>query len=379
MIVSIETISMSIIRIYDDDRGRPDAPKPNQRRSLMNSAPAPDANHRGPRPERLGATDLTVFPVGLGCMGMSQFYGQSDRDECIRTIRAALDLGVTLLDTSDVYGAADAIHGQSISGFGHNETLIGEAIRDRRDEVVIATKFGARQTAAGGIVLDGRPEYVRSACDASLTRLAVTHIDLYYAHRRDPEVPIEETVGAMADLVAAGKVRAIGLSEVSADELRRAHAIHPITALQSEYSLWERSLEAGGIAVCQELEITLVPYSPLGRAMLAGRFDPHTTFDRTDFRSTIPRFQGANFETNLGLVEALRAFAAARGHAPGQIALAWLLAQPLSVVPIPGTRRVGYLRENVAAASIRLTPGEVSELAAMFAPGAARGARYASS
>jgi aryl-alcohol dehydrogenase-like predicted oxidoreductase len=344
----------------------------------MSSASDRDATHPRPRPERLGASLLTVFPVGLGCMGMSQFYGESDRDECIRTIRTALDLGVSLLDTSDVYGAADAIHGQSIRGFGHNETLIGEAIRDRRGEVVIATKFGARQTADGGIVLDGRPEYVKSACDASLARLAVTHIDLYYAHRRDPDVPVEETVGAMADLVAAGKVRAIGLSEVSADELRRAHAVHPITALQSEYSLWERSLESGVIPVCQELGITLVPYSPLGRAMLAGRFDPHTTFDRSDFRSTIPRFQGANFEMNLGLVEALRAFAAARGHTPGQIALAWLLAQPVSLVPIPGTRRVAYLRENVAAAAIQLTPDEVSELEVLFAPGAASGARYAS-
>jgi aryl-alcohol dehydrogenase-like predicted oxidoreductase len=322
---------------------------------------------------------MTVFPVGLGCMGMSQFYGESDRDECIHTIRTALDLGVSLLDTSDVYGAADAIHGQSVRGFGHNEKLIGEAIRDRRDEVVIATKFGARQAADGSIVLDGRPEYVRSACDASLRRLGLTHIDLYYAHRRDPKVPIEDTVGAMAGLVAAGKVRALGLSEVTADELRKAHAVHPITALQSEYSLWERSIESGVIPTCRELGITLVPYSPLGRAMLAGRFDAHTTFDSSDFRSTIPRFQGTNFETNLGLVEALRTFAASRGHTPGQIALAWLLAQPISLVPIPGTRRVAYLYENVAAAALQLSPEEVSQLSALFTRGAARGARYATS
>jgi aryl-alcohol dehydrogenase-like predicted oxidoreductase len=316
---------------------------------------------------KLGSNGLEVSAIGLGCMGMSDFYGPSDEETNLKVLNAAIDIGIDFLDTADIYG------------LGANERLLGKILATRRSEVVLATKFGSVRGPDGAFLgVSGTPEYVRASCDASLERLGVDHIDLYYQHRVDSKVAIEETVGAMADLVAAGKVRAIGLSEVTADELRRAHAVHPITALQSEYSLWERSLESAVIPVCQELGITLVPYSPLGRAMLAGRFDPHTTFDRSDFRSTIPRFQGANFELNLGLVEALRAFAAPRGRTPGQIALAWLLAQPVSLVPIPGTRRVAYLRENVAAAAVQLTPDEVSELDVLFAPGAARGARYAS-
>jgi aryl-alcohol dehydrogenase-like predicted oxidoreductase len=324
----------------------------------------------------LGASGIEVFPIGLGCMGMSQFYGPSNREDSIATIRGALDRGVNFLDTSDVYGAADAIHGQSVRGFGHNESLIAEAIQGRREEVILGTKFGAKQSKDGSIAIDNSPEYVRAACDASLKRLGTEHIDLYYAHRIDPTVPVEETVGAIADLVTAGKVRAIGLSEVDAATLRRAHVVHPISALQSEYSLWERSIEKDIVPLCVELGITLVPYSPLGRAMLTGRLTNTESLSSTDFRSTIPRFQGEDFRSNLELVGELRALGDKRGMTPGQIALAWLLMQPQPVTPIPGTRRIQYLEENVAAANFELDASEIAELNTIFDPAKVRGARY---
>jgi aryl-alcohol dehydrogenase-like predicted oxidoreductase len=325
---------------------------------------------------RLGHSDIVMRPIGLGCMGMSQSYGEADEAESIDTIRAAIDLGVGMLDTSDIYGAAAAMLGLPIQGFGHNERLIGKAIAGHRDDVVVATKFGATVPDSQGRNRDGSPQYVRRACEASLSRLGVDHIDLYYYHRLDPAVPIEDTVGAMAGLVAQGKVRAIGLSEVSADLLRRASAVHPISALQSEYSLWERGVEVEVIPACRELGITLVPYSPLGRAILTGQIAAGTTFAATDFRATIPKFNGGNLDHNLGLVESLGAFSERKGFAVGQVALAWLLAQPLDVVPIPGTKRVAYLRQNLQATLVPLSADEVAELGALFDPGKIRGERY---
>jgi aryl-alcohol dehydrogenase-like predicted oxidoreductase len=327
---------------------------------------------------RLGHSQLTVRPVGLGCMGMSQFYGAADDNESINTLREAIDLGVNFLDTSDIYGAADIGLGASIRGFGHNEQLIGQAIAGRRDEVVLATKFAAKLNGDHtAVVIDGRPEYVQSACEASLCRLGVEVIDLYYYHRLDPTVPIEDTVGAMANLVAAGKVRALGLSEVDPDVIRRAHAVHPITALQSEYSLWERRVEAGITATCRDFGITLVPYSPLGRSALTGAVTPNTTFTSGDFRITNPRFSAANLATNLQPVEALKALAADKNSRPGQLALAWLLAQPLDVVPIPGTKRTKYVRENLAATNVAISADEVAYLSDIFSPNRIVGDRYA--
>ncbi|MCI2422519.1 aldo/keto reductase [Saccharopolyspora sp. K220] len=324
----------------------------------------------------LGRTDISIRPIGLGCMGMSQFYGDADEAESIATIHAAIDAGIDFFDTSDIYGAAGAAIGQPQNSFGHNEELLGRAVRDVRDQVVLATKFGTRLAPEGGVVVDGRPEYVAEACNGSLRRLGVDHIDLYYAHRLDPTVPIEDTVGAMADLVTAGKVGAIGLSAVGPDLLHRAAAVAPISALQSEYSLWAREVEPEVLPTCRELGITFVPYSPLGRAALAGRFTGGTSFSSDDFRSTLPKFQAENFAANLRLVERLKAFADERGHTPGQIALAWLLAQPYDIAPIPGTKRATYARQNAAATAVPLSADDIAFLADLFDPALVRGGQY---
>jgi aryl-alcohol dehydrogenase-like predicted oxidoreductase len=294
-------------------------------------------------------------------MGMSEFYGQGDEAESIATIHAALDGGVTLLDTSDMYG------------LGANEELVGKAIADRRDGVVLATKFGIRRDD-GKRWIDGRPEYVRSACDASLRRLGLDHIDLYYQHRVDPDVPIEDTVGAMAELVAAGKVRHLGLSEASPATIRRAHAVHPIAALQSEYSLWERGPEALIIPTLRELGIGFVPYSPLGRGFLAGTIRSLENLAPDDYRRHDPRFQGSRLEANLGIADAVRELAAEKGVTASQLALAWVHAQGGDVAPIPGTKRRTYLAENLAAADLALSTDDLARLDDLAAPS---GARYA--
>jgi aryl-alcohol dehydrogenase-like predicted oxidoreductase len=312
----------------------------------------------------LGRDGLTVSALGLGCMGMSQSYGDADRQESVATIHRALDLGVTFLDTSDVYGS------------GHNEELVGEAIAGRRDEVQLATKFSLRRGDDGGTVIDGRPENVRACAEASLRRLGVDVIDLYYQHRVDPTVPIEDTVGAMADLVQQGTVRYLGLSEASAASIRRAVAVHPIAALQSEWSLWTRDLEVEVLPVARELGVGIVPFSPLGRGFLTGAITSPDDFGEDDFRRTQPRFQGEAFAANLRLVDAVREMAADRGVAPGQLALAWVLAQGEDVVPIPGTKRRSYLEENAAAAAIALTADDLARLEAIAPPGVAEGTRY---
>ncbi len=304
---------------------------------------------------------MTVGAQGLGCMGMSEFYGQGDDAESIATIHAALDGGVTLLDTSDMYG------------LGANEQLVGKAIADRRDGVVLATKFGIRRSA-GQRSIDGSPEYVRSACDASLRRLGLDYIDLYYQHRVDPDVPIEDTVGAMAELVAAGKVRHLGLSEASPATIRRAHAVHPIAALQSEYSLWERGPEALILPTLRELGIGFVPYSPLGRGFLAGTIRSLENLAPDDYRRHDPRFQGSRLEANLAIADAVRELAAEKGMTASQLALAWVHAQGGDVVPIPGTKRRTYLSENLAAADLALSTEDLSRLDSLAAPA---GARYA--
>ncbi|MET9880966.1 aldo/keto reductase [Actinacidiphila glaucinigra] len=324
----------------------------------------------------LGASGISVRPVGMGLMGMSQFYGTATPDASVATIQEAIDLGVELFDTSDYYGASSATPGSPVAGFGHNEGLLGRALRGRRDRAVVATKFSARPTPEGRSFFDGRPEYVKAACEASLKRLDTDHIDLYYYHRLDPSVPVEDTVGAMAELVAEGKVRAIGLSEVTPEILRRAHAVHPVAALQSEYSLWERGVEAEVLPECRRLGITLVPYSPLGRGMLTGAFHRGAEFGRDDFRSTLPKFQGENFERNRRLVDALEAFAQEVGHTAGQIALAWLLAQRHDIVPIPGSKRMNYVRENFAATSVRLSADAIAHLSALFDHARVAGGRY---
>ncbi len=303
---------------------------------------------------------------GLGCMGMSEFYGPGDEAESIATIELALDLGVTLLDTADMYGPFT------------NEQLVGRAIAGRRDEVVLATKFGNQRATDGTrLGVNGRPEYVRSACDASLQRLGVDHIDLYYQHRVDPDTPIEETVGAMAELVAAGKVRHLGLSEAAPDTIRRAHAVHPITAVQTEWSLWTRDPETNGVlATVRELGIGFVAYSPLGRGFLSGAITSPADLPDDDFRRHNPRFQGANFTRNLRLVDQVREIAAYKGVEPSQLALAWVLAQGDDVVPIPGTKRRSYLRLNVAADDIALSDDELRRIGQVLPPGAAAGDRY---
>lgn len=308
---------------------------------------------------------LTVSALGLGCMGMSEFYGDGDEQESIATIHEFLDAGGSLLDTADMYGPFT------------NEKLVGRAIAGRRDEAVLATKFGNERREDGSWVgINGRPEYVRSACDASLQRLGVDHIDLYYQHRVDKTVPIEDTVGAMAELVQAGKVRHLGLSEASAATIRRAHAVHPITALQTEYSLWEREPETKVFPVLAELGIGFVPYSPLGRGFLTGQIRSVDDFAEDDFRRHSPRFQGDNFTRNLELVDRVRELADKKQCTPGQLALAWLLAQGEHIVPIPGTKKRERLRENLGAVDIELSQDELELLDQLAPAGATAGARY---
>jgi aryl-alcohol dehydrogenase-like predicted oxidoreductase len=317
-------------------------------------------------PTRTLGQGLEVSAQGLGCMGMSQIYGPADETESLATIDRALELGVTFLDTADVYG------------LGHNEELVGRAIAGRRDSVVLGTKFGSvrRRDDPGFRGVDGRPEYVRSACDASLERLGIDHIDLYYQHRADPSVPIEDTVGAMAELVAAGKVRHLGLSEAAADTIRRAHAVHPISALQSEWSLWSRDIEGDVLTTARKLGIGIVPYSPLGRGLLTGQIRSEDDLSRSDFRRGTPRFEGDNLARNLEVVERVRTIATEKGVTPGQLALAWVQAQGDDVAPIPGTKRRTYLEENVAALDVQLTPDDIDELEAVASTNAVAGARY---
>jgi aryl-alcohol dehydrogenase-like predicted oxidoreductase len=313
----------------------------------------------------LGRPGLVVSAQGLGCMGMSQFYGAADEGESIATIHRALDLGVFFLDTADVYGN------------GHNEQLVGRAVAARRDEVVLATKFALSGGSAGAMRIDGRPENVTARCEASLRRLGTDRIDLYYLHRVDPTVPIEDTVGAMADLVAAGKVRFLGLSEASARSLERAAAVHPVTALQSEWSLWTRDLEDEVLPVARRLGVGIVPFSPLGRGFLTGAITSPDDFGADDFRRDNPRFQGENFDRNLRLVDEVRRLAAEKDCTAGQLALAWLSAQGDDVVPIPGTKRRTNLEENVAATRVHLTAEDLERLEAIAPTDAAAGARYA--
>jgi aryl-alcohol dehydrogenase-like predicted oxidoreductase len=313
----------------------------------------------------LGRSGLHVSAEGLGCMGMSEFYGQGDDAESIATIHRALDLGVNFLDTADMYGV------------GRNEELVGKAIRDRRDRVVLATKFGNVRTPEGGFAgVNGKPDYVRSACDASLKRLGVEVIDLYYQHRVDPETPIEDTVGAMSELVAAGKVRYLGLSEASPAVIARAAAVHPIAALQTEYSLWTRDPEDDVLPTCRELGIGFVAYSPLGRGFLTGQIKSEADFAPDDYRRTSPRFQGENLQQNLRLVTKIEELAAQKSVKPGQLALAWVLAQGDDIVPIPGTKRRTYLEENIQALDIVLTPAELAAIDAALPGGATAGERY---
>jgi aryl-alcohol dehydrogenase-like predicted oxidoreductase len=316
---------------------------------------------------RLGDGGPLVGEIGLGCMGMSEYYGVCDEAESIRTIHRALELGVTMLDTADTYG------------HGRNEELVGRAIAGRRDQVFLATKFGIirdeRDPAERAV--NGRPEYVRAACDASLARLGVDHIDLYYQHRVDPATPIEETVGAMHELVHAGKVRYLGLSEAPAEIVRRAKAVAPIVALQSEYSLFTRDIEANGVlAAIRKLGISLVAYSPIGRGVLTGTIKSANDFAAGDFRRTVPRYQGANLTLNLRIAERIAVIAHDAGVTPAQLALAWILAQGGDIVPIPGTKRVKYVQENCAAADLRLTRLQLTLLDEAAPPGATAGLRY---
>ena len=314
----------------------------------------------------LGHQGLTVSALGLGCMGMSDFYGHRDDGESTATLLHAVGRGVTFFDTADMYGPHT------------NEILVGKALAGVRDRVVLATKFGIMRDPANPALrgVCGRPDYVRSACEGSLRRLGVETIDLYYQHRVDPAVPIEDTVGAMADLVKAGKVRFLGLSECGPATLRRAHAVHPISAVQSEYSLWTRDPEAGLLQACRDLGVGLVPYSPLGRGFLTGQLRRFEDFEADDYRRNSPRFQGENFQKNLDLVARLQDMALARGCTPSQLALAWVLGQGGDLVPIPGTKRRDRLDENLGALEQVLCPGELQELGGLFPPGAAAGTRY---
>ena len=315
---------------------------------------------------KLGSEGLEVSAEGLGCMGMSEFYGETDENESIATIHRALELGVSFLDTADMYGPFT------------NEELVGRAIADRRDQVVLATKFGNERRADGSRVgVNGKPEYVRKACEASLSRLGVEHIDLYYQHRVDKTVPIEETVGAMAELVKEGKVRFLGLSEAAPETIRRAYAVHPISALQTEYSLWSREPEDAILPTVRELGIGFVAYSPLGRGFLSGRYKNPDDLPEDDFRRHHPRFQGENFKRNLELVERVEEIAAEKGVTAGQLALAWVLSRGEDVVPIPGTKRRSYLEENVAAVDVELSAKDLERIEQAAPAGATAGARYA--
>ena len=309
--------------------------------------------------------ELSVSALGLGCKGMSEFYGPGDEAESIATIHRAIDLGVSFLDTADMYGT------------GRNEELVGRALRGRRDEVVLATKFGNVRGPKGEFLgVNGRPDYVRQACDASLQRLGVEVIDLYYQHRVDAETPIEDTVGAMAELVRAGKVRHLGMSEAAPATLRRACAVHPIAALQTEYSLWSRDPEGEILAACRDLNVGFVAYSPLGRGFLTGRFKKSEDLTDDDFRRHHPRFEGENLQSNQRLAEAVEQVAREKRCTPAQVALAWVLSKGEDIVPIPGTKRVRFLEENVKALDVHLEPSEVSRLEAAFPQGAAAGERY---
>jgi aryl-alcohol dehydrogenase-like predicted oxidoreductase len=313
---------------------------------------------------KLGSQGLIVSNQGLGCMGMSEFYGPRDDHESLATIDRALELGIDFLDTADAYGPFI------------NEELVGKALKGRRDRVILATKFGIVRLPGGQRAISGRPEYVKASCEGSLKRLAVDHIDLYYQHRVDPAVPIEDTVGAMSDLVRAGKVRFIGLSEAAAKTIRRAHAVHPLSAVQSEYSLWSRDLEDDILLALRELGIGLVAYSPLGRGFLSGVFKSFDDLPADDFRRFNPRFQGDNFTRNLAVVARVKAIAADKGVTPSQLALAWVLARGNDIVPIPGTKRRKYLEENAAASAVHLTPAEIARIEEVAPKGFAAGDRY---